>query len=207
MTITAVKRDKNHTVKVDFDNAQSVRIDIDYWAALCLHEGDTLTEEKLTEYLKESEYIRAKSRGLWFLDRADHSEKSLYEKIVRGGILPEAAARAIARLKELGMVDDMRYAERLSQRMNESNISKREAYAKLISKGIPKKIANEVLADTQFDESRQLAELIDKKYRLKLQAENGVQKVYAALVRKGFSYGAVRDAIKEYTKQELDGEF
>lgn len=101
----------------------------------------------------------------------------------------------------------MRYAERLSQRMNESNISKREAYAKLISKGIPKKIANEVLADTQFDESRQLAELIDKKYRLKLQAENGVQKVYAALVRKGFSYGAVRDAIKEYTKQELDGEF
>lgn len=207
MTITAVKRDKNHTVKVDFDNAQSVRIDIDYWSALCFHEGDTLTEEKLTEYLKESEYIRAKSRGMWFLDRADHSEKSLYEKIVRGGISPGSAARAIARLKELGMIDDVRYAERLSQRMNESNISKREAYAKLISKGIPKQIVNEVLADTQFDESRQLAELIDKKYRLKLQTENGVQKVYAALVRKGFSYGAVRDAIKEYTKQELDGEF
>ena len=206
MIITSVEKDKKHTVRVEFDNSQSVLFDSDYWHSVCLQSGDKISEEALKKYLSESEYIRAKSRALWFLDRADHSEKSLYEKIIRGGISKGAAARAIARLKELGMLDDRRYAENLAERMAESNISKREAYAKLLLKGIPKQIANEVLTETQFDESEQIATLIDKKYRLKLQAPEGVQKVYAALVRRGFSYSAVRNAIKQYTTQELDGE-
>lgn len=207
MKITSVKKDKNHTVKVDFDGAESVRIDTDFWQSLCLHCGDTVSPEMLEEYLKESEYIRAKSRALWFLDRADCSEKALFDKIVRGGISKTAAARAISRLKQLGMIDDYRYAEHLTERMIESNISKREAYAKLISKGIPKQTVSDILAEAVFDELQQIETLIDKKYRIKLESPDGVQKVYAALVRKGFSYSAVRTAIKNYTQQELDGDF
>lgn len=203
MIITTVKRDKNHTVRVELDSSQSVRIDLDYWNGLCLREGDTLSGEKLTEIVKESEYIRAKSRGMWFLDRADHSEKSLYEKIVKGGISATAAARAIARLKELGLIDDYRYAARMAERMSQSNISKRESYAKLLQKGIPKDIIKSVLEDTAFDEASQIEAVIQKKYRTKLADKDSIQKIYAALIRKGFSYGAVREALKKYT-QELE---
>lgn len=201
MIITAVKRDKNHTVKVELDCSQSVKIDLDYWNELCLREGDALSEEKLTEHIKESEYIRAKNRAMWFLDRADHSEKSLYEKIVKGGISATAAARAIARLKELGLLNDVRYATRLAERMADSNISKRESYAKLLQKGIPKDIIKSVLEDTAFDEASQIEALIQKKYRTKLTNNESLQKVYAALVRKGFSYGAVREALKKHTQE------
>ena len=71
---------------------------------------------------------------------------------------------------------------------------------------LPKDIINQVLADTPFDESEQIAELIDKKYRLKLQTEGGSQKVYAALIRKGFSYSAVREQLKKYTQEIEDYE-
>lgn len=206
MKLTAVKKDKNHTVRLEFDDDSSVKLDAGFFNEICLRTGDTVTPEKLNEYTKESEYIRAKNRAMWFLDRADHSEKSLYKKIVKGGISPVAAARAISRFKELGVLDDYRYAEHLAERMSESNISKREAYAKLMQKGIPKDIINQVLADTPFDESEQIAELIDKKYRLKLQTEGGSQKVYAALIRKGFSYSAVREQLKKYTQEIEDYE-
>lgn len=201
MTVVDIKRQKNHTVGVLLSNGEAITLDLDYAASLCIRKGDTLTEEKLLEYKDESDYIRAKSRGMWFLNRADHSEKSLYEKIIKGGLPESAAARAIARLKELGMLDDIRYACRLAERMSEAGVSKREAYARLIQKGIPKQLASDVLSDTEFDEGAQLAELINKKYRLKLEADGGIQKVYAALIRKGFSYGAVKAALKKYTQE------
>lgn len=201
MEITAIKKDKNHTVRLDFQDGSSVKLDADYANELCLHVGDSITAERLSEYSKESEYVRAKSRGMWFLDRADHSEKSLYEKIVKGGISPTAAARAVARFKELGLLDDRRYAQLLAEQMSENNISKREAYAKLLQKGIPNSIIKSVLEETDFDEAAQIKAVIEKKYRTKLSDRNDIQKVYAALIRKGFSYSAVREQLKKYIQE------
>ncbi len=201
MKIIEIKRDKKHTVKVSFDNQKSFNFDLDYWANACLHENDEISEEQLSVHLKESDYIRAKSRGMWFLDRADYSEKKLYEKIYAGGISAAAAARAVSRFKELGLVDDTRYATRLAEQMSEAGISKREAYAKLYQKGISSDTIKSVLEETDFDEASQLEAVIEKKYKKKLSEKDNIQKVYAALIRKGFSYSAVRAAIKKYTQE------
>lgn len=201
MIITEIKKDKKHTVKVMFDTGKCFNFDLDYWNTICLHKNDQITEEQLNTYLKESDYIRAKSRGLWFLDRADYSEKTLYQKIVAGGISAAAAARAVARLKELGLIDDVRLCGRLAERYAEQNISKRETFAKLMQKGIHTDIIKSVLAETPFDEASQVEAIIQKKYKMRLSDKDSIQKVFAALVRKGFSYGAVRDAIKKYTQQ------
>ena len=201
MEISDIKRDKNHCVRLCFTDGGSVLLDSDFAAESCLRVGEVLSEEKLKHLVSESEYVRAKSRALWFLDRADHSEKALFEKVIRGGISSAAAARAIARLKEIGVLDDYRYASRLAERMSESNISKREAYLKLGLKGVPRDIINEVLSETEFDETQQIRALIDKKYARRLQSGEDTQKVYAALVRKGFSYAAVREALKSKAEE------
>ncbi len=201
MKIVEIKKDKKHTVKVSFDNQKSFNFDIDYWSSICLRENDEIDSETLNFHLKESDYIRAKARGLWFLDRADYSEKTLFEKIVAGGISNTAAARAVARIKELGLIDDQKFAIRLAARMSESNVSKREAYAKLYAKGIPKEIIKSALEETSFDEASQIIAIIDKKYRSKMDTKENVQKVYAALIRKGFSYSAVSEAIRKYTQE------
>ena len=201
MNIVEIKKDKKHTVKVTFDNKKSFNFDLDYWNSICLHEDDAIDEESLKHHVQESDYIRAKNRGMWFLDHADYSEKKLYEKIVAGGISNAAAARAIARIKELGLLDDKKLASRLAEQMSEGNISKREAYAKLYQKGIPANVIKSVLEETDFDELSQVEAVIQKKYRSKMSDKDNIQKVYAALIRKGFSYSAVRDAIKKYTQE------
>ena len=201
MKIAQIKRDKKHTVKVSFDNGKEFNFDLDYWNSICLHEGDNIDNQTLNHHLYESDYIRAKSRGMWFLDRADYSEKTLYDKIVAGGISDTAAARAVARLKELGLIDDLKYATRLATRMSDANVSKREAYAKLMNKGIKTDVIKSVLEDTDFDEQSQIRAVIDKKYYWKMDTKENIQKVYAALIRKGFSYGAVSDVIRKYTKE------
>lgn len=201
MKIVEIKKDKKHTVRVTFDNSKSINFDLDYWNGTHLHENDVLDDRQLNHHLQESDYIRAKARGLWFLDRADYSEKKLYEKIVAGGISHTAAARAAARIKELGLVDDQKLAARLAVQMGEANVSKREAYAKLYNKGIPSDVIKSVLEETEFDETAQINAVIQKKYRTKIHTKEDIQKVYAALIRKGFSYSAVSDVIRKYTKE------
>ena len=107
----------------------------------------------------------------------------------------------MARFKELGLLDDRRYAQLLAEQMSENNISKRESYAKLLQKGIPNSIIKSVLEETDFDEAAQIKAVIEKKYRTKLSDRNDIQKVYAALIRKGFSYSAVREQLKKYIQE------
>ena len=86
----------------------------------------------------------------------------------------------------------------------EANVSKREAVQKMLLKGVPYDLAKAVLEETEADEQTQIKNLIDKKYRTKLTDQKGVEKVFAALARKGFSYSAVKEALKSYIEESED---
>ncbi len=152
--------------------------------------------------MNKGDFEWVKSRALWYLDRMDYSEKRLYDKLVEKGFDRKICSEVLAYLVEYGLVDDRRYAERLCQRLMESNTSKRAALQKMLLKGVPIDLAKELLNEAQVDEVAQITEVIEKKYARKLSEDNGYQKVYAALVRKGFSYGNVKTALKKYVEAE-----
>lgn len=203
MLITNIKRDKKHCYKIDTAEGRVLFVDADLFPTLGLSAGDTLTEQRAKEIIEASDYERAKGRALWYLDRSDHTEKALYDKLVRAGFVKESCAKAIARLIELGLLDDRRYAMRYAERLAESNVSKREIYAKLMQKGVPKDIIKDTLEDTEVDELSQIRALLEKKYKNKLSSKEDIAKVYAALIRKGFSFGAVKEALKAYNEELL----
>lgn len=201
MFITSVKKEKQHQVRLILENGAETLIDIDTAKNHCLKAGCEITEEKLAEIEYESQYERAKSRALWYLDRADHTEKALYNKLLRAGFDKKASAAVIARLSELDVINDERFAENFAERCASANVSKREALTKMLGKGVPYDTAKAALDGTETDEEAQIAAVIAKKYVNKLSQENGTQKVYAALIRKGFSFSAVKNALKKYSEE------
>ncbi len=201
MVLTGVKKDKKHCFCVETDQGQVCFVDSDVCAEYGLKTGTVLDDGKLKEILERSDFVRAKERALWYLDRSDHTEKALYDKLIRAGFGPRACAAVLAWLKEYGMVDDRRFAARFAERCSESNVSKREAYQKMLLKGVPRDLARETTEEVPFDEAAQIRALIEKKYRNKLGDRAATEKVFAALVRKGFSFGAVRTALKDYCEE------
>lgn len=201
MQVKAIKKDKLHLMRITLEDESEFLIDNDVCCEYCLKVGAQIGEKDLKQLCFESDYRRAKSRAAWYLDRSDHTEKALYNKLLRGGFSKEAAAKVIARYVEVGLLDDTRYAQNYAERLLEANVSKREAVAKMLQKGVSLDLAKSVLADTEVDEQAQIKNLLSKKYRTKLCAENGVEKVFAALVRKGFSYQAVKEALKGYIEE------
>lgn len=201
MTVTELKREKGHLVRVKFSGFEDVLIDLDVANGVPIKQGMEISPEKIAELKEISDYERAKSRALWYLDRSDRTEKGLYEKLVTAKFDKKASAKVISRLKELGLIDDNRYAKRYAERLIESGISKREIYAKLIIKGISRELAKETVNSFENDEKESIKQLIEKKYKNKMTDKNSIAKVYAALVRKGFSYGDVSDVLRQYREE------
>ncbi len=199
MQIVEIKKDKLHLMRITLSDGSEIFIDKDVCSEKCLKAGGVIEDTDALVF--ESDYRRAKSRAVWYLDRNDHTEKGLYDKLVRAGFRKEACAKVIARYVEVGLLDDERYARNYAERLMESNISKREAVAKMLQKGVPYDLAKSVLEEIDTDEQTQIKNLISKKYRHKFTCEKGGEKVFAALVRKGFSYSAVREALKSYIEE------
>lgn len=203
MTVTETKKEKGHLLRVAFDCREDVLIDIDTAALNGVRQGAELSESELKKIIGISDYTRAKSRALWYLDRSDHTEKALYDKLRKARFSEEVSAEVIAKLVDLGLIDDNRFAKRYSERLLEQNASKRQIYYKLCEKGINRDLAKETVDTLPQDETAQIKNVIEKKYKTKLKDKESVKKVYAALIRKGFSFGGVREVLKEYEEELL----
>ncbi len=203
MKIISISKEKQHLSKITLDSGDELLLDNDIVSLYCLHEEDNISKEKCESLSLESDISRAKSRAFWYLDRGALTEKALYDKLKKAKFSERAIAAVIARLIELKMLDDRRYAQNFAERCESSNISKRETVFKLINKGVPVDLAKEVVEDLQGSEEEKIKNLIEKKYKDKLTDKKTKEKVFAALIRKGFSYGAVREVMKKYI-EELD---
>lgn len=201
MRVIEKKREKGHLVRIKFDNLREILIDIDVANNECINEDTEISDEKLNEIVELSDYTRAKSRALWYLDRSDYTEKGLYDKLIKAKFSPLISAKVISKLVEFNLLDDTRYAKRYSERLFESNTSKRQIYFKLCEKGISRELAKETLGLLPADETEQIKNLIEKKYKNKLKDKESVKKVYAALIRKGFSFASVKSVLKDFEEE------
>ena len=203
MRICDIKPAKLHFNEVYLSSGEKVLIDKDVCAEQSLMSDMEIDPDFLEELKFQLDYVRAKSRALWYLDRMDYSEKALYDKLVLKGFDKKASSAVVAKLVELGLLNDRRYAEHLAEKLTQQGNSQRAALQKMLLKGVPYDLAKETLSETETDEVGQILALIEKKYSGKLSDPDNFQKVYAALVRRGFSYGDVKTALKKY-KEDLE---
>lgn len=205
MKILSLKDRKKGLTQVLLEDRTELLLDTETVILNSLAPGANIGDPDALLY--ESDLKRAKSRALWYLSRGDLSEKKLREKLTLGGFMPGAVNDAVQRMKELDLINDERFAKRVSEYLTEQGASKREIVYKLMNKGIPSSVARQTAEETESDETEKLGKLIKTKYASKLTCEEGVKKVFAALIRKGYSYSDVRDALKAYSEELENEEF
>lgn len=187
-----------------FEDGSELAVD----SEVVLSEGITSGSEveNIDDLRLLSDTKRAKSRALWYLSRSDHAAKALTDKLLRGGFCEEAVRTAVERMEELGLVNDEAYARRLAESLLSSGVSRKEAVYKLMTKGIGRDLAKQAVEEQDADDGDAIKTLLARKYAAKLQTEDGVRKVFAALQRKGFSFSDIKSALKQYSEELSDCE-
>ncbi|HBA93286.1 MAG TPA: hypothetical protein DCZ02_01570 [Ruminococcaceae bacterium] len=184
------------------DGEYQITTDIDFWAEHFYKDGEDITQEQYDSLCNEINYKKAVDKCYDLLSRRDHSIKELRQKLIRT-VDEKNADRAIDKMIDYGYLDDEKYAENLVKYLStaknmSSNFIKQEMY----KRGISPDIISNVLEDSEIDNVKSVTELILTKYRNKLNAEDGIKKVTASLMRKGFSYYDIRKAFENIENEE-----
>ena len=159
-----------------------------------LKEGAVLDTASLSALKEQSDLRKAKDKALAWLSMRDHASGELYEKLCQR-FDEHTAAAAVAEMRRLDLLDDERFARRRAQYLAGQNRSAREIRRKLLEKGIDRETADAAIAGLDTDEAAACRAVLEKHYLRKL--ESGRRDlVVAALARRGFSYGVIKQALE-----------
>ncbi len=200
MKITDIVPARKKLCSVYIDGEYAMKLDAQVLAENVVKPGAELDDEELHELIMLSDRKRSKERALWLLSGRDYSRKKLLEKL-KAEANEDVAEEVCDRMEELGLIDDEKYARRLSHDLIQlKKMSKRGAMYKLMEKGIDRELAEAVLDEIEIDPVEQICALIEKKYINKLEDEKDRRRTVAALQRLGYSWSDIKAALEEYVE-------
>ncbi len=156
----------------------------------------------LERIAEDDEEKFAMDAALKYIAYQMRSESEVFKKLKQKGVTGEPAEKAVLRLREIGYLDDVAYAETYAAELKE-RLGSRGIMRKLYEKGIDKELAEEVLhgmGDFSITAAAQ-AEKLFEKYE-GLDERKARQKVFQTLMRRGFEIEDIRQAVR---REDGDG--
>ena len=204
MLITEIRRQKGHLVGLYADGELILSVDCDMAEEMKLQPMRDYPVEVLRELLTQSQLRRAKSKALYLLEFRDYSRRDL-EKRLRKDFDEPSACAAVDYMEEIGAINDARYAENMIRHLvQQKHYGRRRILQELSLKGIDRDIAEDSLEGFELDETAEIIELLKGKFARDLGDPKGINRTIASLTRYGYSYGDIRDALREYTDRLED---
>ncbi len=207
MKITKIEPSKKKGFKrIYIDGQFFMSVSDEIIARRLLYENKEIGEDEIPEISRNVLVRKARERLLYALDRRLHSEKELREKL-RRDYPPDIIDAAINELDSLGLIDDEAFAKAFCEHRKEA--LKKGPYAirqELILKGVSRDIIDIVLDEYFCDEDDEFesAKEVARKYQNDLDTPKGRQRLFAALTRKGFSYGVIRRVMRSLCDENLE---
>ena len=203
MTVTDIKK-RRHRLTALFLDGEAVPIDTETLLLSGIRVGQNLSEEDLVALQDKSNRNRAYEKALYLLEYRPHSRQELLTKILRE-YPEEAAYEAVCRVDELGLINDEQYAADLADEfLNRKGYGVHRAKQELLRRGIGRDLIDQVLCETESDPEAMLIQLIQKKYRPIPTDRKEVEKVIAAMVRRGYEFSQVRHALQQLAEIEVE---
>ena len=207
MKITAISlqiRDKNR-VNVSVDGKYRFSLDLSQVISLGLKNGQDYSDEELLAFETESQFGKLYGRALEYCLMRPHSAKEvrdyLYRKTrpsrsktgeLKPGVSPELTVRVFDKLVEKKYIDDQKFANYwIENRSLTKGASQRKLTAELRSKGVVTTIIEQVIGETERNDSDEIIKIIAKK-RSRYPDD---QKLMMYLARQGFDYEDIKQAL------------
>lgn len=183
--------------------------------------GRVLTDEELVELKRASEFGKLYQRALEYALLRPHSQKELrdylkkktlsrtirvenkktgeYQTKLKEGFDASLVEPVLARLIERGYVDDERFARLwVENRSVRKGVSQKKLRLELQAKGVAQDIIESCLSEGVRNEQEELAKVIARKAK-KYPDE---QKLIQYLLRQGFNYSDILDALSAASSSE-----
>jgi len=190
---------KKGTFKVFFDSDENILLSADIVVKFGLNTGVEISAGTYKEVLAADKTYRVVFDALTLVGRRSYSEKSLSDKLLLKGYEPGNIKSAVARLLELGYINDEKYAAAYAKYLFDKGKGELAVRKELEEKGISKDLINKTLSSlkTQEEPYEQIIKTIKSKFK-NFNANNAGQARRAAnyFLRRGFSSEDISKAFR-----------
>ena len=166
-------------------------------ADFALYAGRELTEEEAAALTAGLRSRQMRDRALELLSRKPQSRRELTRKLNEWGAGPEEADAVCDRMEELGYLNEAAYAARIVEVYSARGFGEKKLRDELYRRGVPREEWDEALARVG-DATQAIDDFLQKKLTGWTGDRKQLQKVTAALARRGFSWSDIRDALARY---------
>ena len=211
ITDITLQAHNKHRVNISVDGAYRVSLDVFQVGELGIKVGREYTEAELAAledesqfgilYTRAVEYCMMRPRSvselrdyLWRKTRPTKRRTKTGKVIERPALNPDIAPRVLQRLQEKRYLDDEKFARFwLEHRFVQKGASVRRLRLELVQKGIERQLIDRLIAENIRSDAEELQKIIAKKRHRYV---GNHQKFVAYLMRQGFSYEAIQEALQ-----------
>ena len=187
-------------------------VDGEFWAELDsgvaaehgLFEGAVLSQARLAEARVAGERSLAMSRALSLLGYRARAKGELRDRLERAGYSGETVAVVIARLEELGYLDDEEFARSLAREDARKKYGPRRILGDLRRVGVDEEVAREAVDEAFVERSEYLTALAIARRRYNKEEKGSdaqARRVYSFLMRRGYSADVCVEVARGYRQE------
>ena len=164
-----------------------------------LRSGEELGEETLETLRSSAKTSQVKAQAAGMIGRRALSKSELQRRLIRGGAAEADAQAAADWLEDIGAVDDPAYAAAVVRDYGRRGYGPARIREELRRRGVPRELW-EVALEELPDSEDILDDLIRKRCRGDLSDPREVKRLSDGLLRRGFSWSQVKEALSRYTE-------
>lgn len=196
--IISIKTAKNNKIKIYADGEEVFTVPAVIWYSSRLSDGDEVTSEELSELKRSGDSSSAFDSGMRLLSMRAHSEYELNRKLSLK-FSKEAALSAIARFKELGLIDDEKFALMFAEELYEhKGFSSKRILMELKNRGIDGNYAQNAVNALDINAEIGIIKVIEKCGLTDESSDKEKNRVIRRLINMGYSYGDISKYINFY---------
>jgi len=208
--ITAIRREPGEgppRVAVFVDGRQAFTLPEDVLAKLGLSVGASLGESECGQLDEASASLKAREAALRLLAVRARTRSELSGRLRRKGYDEAVVGAVVEGLAAAGLIDDRAFAELWAdERMRLRPVGRRRLSQELRLKGVPQRVADEVLERAYGDNPEYELALRVARARARRSAPGARtrERLFALLLRRGFTRATAAEAVREVMGEERD---
>lgn len=172
----------------------------DNWLEKSFSQGDEVDLEEIHQWLLPRQYPEALNYAVSLLALRGRSTGELRKKLLDRHYMEETADMVIYKLEKERFVDDEAFAKDMAMHLSRKRMGKRRIFMELRNKGLSQEMAESAIesldGEEAMDAAAALARKLLEKYSDESDPRKGMQKLYSAMARRGYSFEESRQAVE-----------
>ncbi len=206
MKVERIERSKHkqERVLVYLEGGDLLRITESELLHFGLYQGLDISPEAVVKLKKCGARSETRACAVNMISARPLSKKELTRRLVRKGAEEDDAGAAADYLEEIGALDDAAYAAMLVRHYSAQGWGPARIRDELYRRGVPRGEWDAALASAP-DAQETLARVIALRVKEKALDERAYKRLSDALLRRGFSWGEVKTALRRAGVEPADG--